>query len=640
MKTTMANLTHLLSDVSVWKSELHILSKMVYKKHAQRRREKTLQGLKRIKSCLERFCAFEGVKYLEDITRSLDSVDLDDNAAYLPSRQMLEFVLVRLMGMAALLTQTMAYCVHTFITVQHDLEIGILIPQSMLFLSIISRIWILSNSTCIYMVTWYNSLQKCMDHLEPTQVVWLEDPSILPVCLSKWLEKFEKKTCATERASVVMTELATPHANQKQDRGPSLQQAKTHGFVEEEPESILMTGQEGNFDDSEVIEEDLGSSVSRNDFASETNTNNKTRKADVVEGGVIEISEEQAFNRFKLANSLDDLLELVIKTNCQNHGGLYRNRCVKRLQKLMVMSQEKKQGVAKLLRKGQISVRKFLRMNTETKNVELSMIQDNVSQKQHKVISLEELKVQQDVRKMLLNFKRNHLIYLDREGRCLQIDDHQCAKIVQTALKKCMNRLRKNPDSAKQSINKAVKVVSSVVDQLQRDTSVLLEDDSFHTNTKQRQKSPCQVKGLDSNMSAKRNMERKKKTTKMSPAKSVEILAEGNIGKGKIKTKLSETETLENNVKRKLGKKNRKLNMSDETAMEVDAVEKVDNKKCKMEMTNSKKVHKKIPKNIDHDRQKTKRSSIESVDLIPKKKKILKKMKTKSKKALQCTVPQ
>ncbi|XP_069119309.1 nucleolus and neural progenitor protein-like [Argopecten irradians] len=126
MKTTMADISHLLSDMVVWKSELHILSKIVYKKHAQRRREKTLQGLKRIESCLDRICAFEGINFLEDISSSLETVDLDDESVYLPSKQMLQFVLVKLMGLAALLTQTAGYSVHTFIAAQHDLEIGLI----------------------------------------------------------------------------------------------------------------------------------------------------------------------------------------------------------------------------------------------------------------------------------------------------------------------------------------------------------------------------------------------------------------------------------------------------------------------------------------------------------------------------------
>ncbi|XP_060085812.1 uncharacterized protein LOC132565196 [Ylistrum balloti] len=603
MATIMTNLTHLLSDISVLKSELHILSKMIYKKNSQRRREKTLQGLKRIESCVERFCAFEDIKYLEDISSSLNSVDLSDNSTYMPSKQMLEFVLVRLMGLAALLTQTTAYCVHTFLTVQHDLEIGIFIPQSLLFLSVISRIWVLSKSTCIYMVTWYDSLQKCLNYLEPTQVVWLEDPGILPVSLGKWLEKFDRKTLTAERATAVMTELGTPCSNQMLEP-ESPQQAKTHGCVEldEDPKPVETTDQEEDYNDSDMIDEDLGCSVSRIDFAPKTNPKNKAMKTFGDQENVAKLSMKQAVKDLKLVTSLEDLLELVMKTDFQNNGDLHKHNCVKRLQHLMLISKKRKkqQDVAKFVRKGQISVRKFFMLTTR-ENEETSMIQDNLSKKHQKVVRLEEMETLQDVRKNLLNFKRCRSIFI--HGRCVQIDDQQCANTIRTALRKCINRLKKNPDSAKQSINKALKVISSAVVQLQEVTA-------------------CEIKGrkkmkkqkLESTLETGR-VDKKKRKFEKGEAKTMDTNAERNIEKKERKSKKSNTMTVEANTKQNIEKKKRKKEIADGKTIGVNAGGKVEKRKADIAKT--------LPIETDKNTfRRTRRvSSMDNVDVIPRKKK-------------------
>ncbi|OWF38679.1 uncharacterized protein LOC110466003 [Mizuhopecten yessoensis] len=575
MKTTMANLTHLLSDVSVWNSEEHILSKMVYKNHSQRRREKTLQGLKRIKSCVERFCALEEIKYLEDITSSLEAADLNDDNAYLPSRQMLEFVLVRLMGVAALLTQTSAYCVYTFLTVQQDLETGIFIPQSMVFLSVASRIWALSKSTCIYMITWYNTLQKCLEHLEPTQVVWLEDPGILPVCLGKWLEGFDRKSLPTERATVVMTELAKPCADQRLDAGSPTQQTTTHGFVknDKEAESIVTTDQEETSDDSEDMDEDLGCSISRNDFSSKKKTRNKKNKKCIVQDQKTKISANQAIEELELVDSLEDLLQLVIRTECPNVGGLYRKKCVERLHKLMVVSSTKKkhQNQAKFVKKGKISVRKFLLLNVRT---ESSVVQeDSMSHKQLRVVELEELQTQQHVKNLLVNFRRNNSIFL--QGRCVRIDDQKCARRIRITLKQCLSKIKRNSDATEQLVNKAVKVVTSVVEQIEGDTPDISEDQANESiwESEQAENTPCKINSVKKGkkdrledalkITAKARKEKKKKM-EMSDAKTVDIETPRSITPLKRKTSTEEIGDIipEKKKTKTSGTKKQKLKLS------------------------------------------------------------------------------
>ncbi|XP_060083917.1 uncharacterized protein LOC132563181 [Ylistrum balloti] len=159
-----------------------------------------------------------------------------------------------------------------------------------------------------------------------------------------------------------MTELGTPCSNQMLEP-ESPQQAKTHGCVEldEDPKPVETTDQEEDYNDSDMIDEDLGCSVSRIDFAPKTNPKNKAMKTFGDQENVAKLSMKQAVKDLKLVTSLEDLLELVMKTDFQNNGDLHKHNCVKRLQHLMLISKKRKkqQDVAKFVRKGQISVRKF-----------------------------------------------------------------------------------------------------------------------------------------------------------------------------------------------------------------------------------------------------------------------------------------
>lgn len=459
---------------------------------------------------------------------------------------------------------------------------------------------VLSKSTCIYIVTWYNSLQKCLDYLEPTQVVWLEDPSMLPVCLKEWLVKFERKTGETERAAVVMTDLATPQVDQKLDTEAPLQKVQTHDNIEhEEPARVAILNKDEDVeDDSAEIEEDLGSSISRNDFVSKPKANSIKGK-EGVQGGSKCISVDQALERAELAKTLEDLVELVENSECQQCDHLQRNKCVKRLRKLITMSKDRKQkAMTRILRKGQMSVGKFLSLTKGSVIQESSTIKDNVCQKQHQRLSLEELQEKQDVRNMMLNFKRTHLIYLDREGKYLQIDDPDSVKVIQVALRKCCNRLKKNPDSTKQSINKAVKVISSVVDRIQHDNSVISVDEEYGRNFRPSQvpNTTCKVKGkkkiklLDSSCKqfVTEGVKRKKKALKTNRADMMKIQTDGK----------EEVVSMEKNLQQKL-KKKRKLNISEEMSIGTAPGKKFTRKKQKTIMNDREKLHKIIPKDMD-----------------------------------------
>uniref|UniRef100_K1RXZ8 Nucleolus and neural progenitor protein-like N-terminal domain-containing protein n=1 Tax=Magallana gigas TaxID=29159 RepID=K1RXZ8_MAGGI len=90
--------------------EKFILSRIIYKLNAQLRSEKTLQCLKRIKVCLSKLTEMKMEKTVEDYLGILKQSNLMARTPYLPSQQMIEHLLVRLIGARYLYRQIANFC--------------------------------------------------------------------------------------------------------------------------------------------------------------------------------------------------------------------------------------------------------------------------------------------------------------------------------------------------------------------------------------------------------------------------------------------------------------------------------------------------------------------------------------------------
>ncbi|XP_076463770.1 uncharacterized protein LOC143295950 isoform X2 [Babylonia areolata] len=168
--------------------EYFVLNRMLYMKHGQLRRDKALQGLKQIRTCLKKIFALGLERSVKEMNSHFeDAVVQEGIRVYLPSRQMWEHLLTLFLGAAALLRTTASRCANVFLHVHKHLSAGMLIPTNLLFLAMLSRIWACCQGLCLELQSWYAILKPVAGVLQPTQVAWLPEGEDLPGDLSVWL---------------------------------------------------------------------------------------------------------------------------------------------------------------------------------------------------------------------------------------------------------------------------------------------------------------------------------------------------------------------------------------------------------------------------------------------------------------------
>nr|CAD7571416.1 unnamed protein product [Timema californicum] len=111
-----------------------------------------------------------------------------DVEAYLPSRQMLEFVLVRIQSFARLFCHVVRCCEQAALYLKMKLSGGHMWIVSLLFFAQVSRIWAYSRFLTLSSCKWYSSLLAFLQVLPRSPMPWLPPDYELPTDLAQWLD--------------------------------------------------------------------------------------------------------------------------------------------------------------------------------------------------------------------------------------------------------------------------------------------------------------------------------------------------------------------------------------------------------------------------------------------------------------------
>lgn len=355
-----------LSNLSPWSTEQFVLSRLIYKMNCQFRNNKSLQMLKRVQVCVSRYCEMKILQHVKELKELLKSDSISSIEVFLPSRQMLESLLVQMMGAAALLTQTARYCLNAYEYLKANLEIGYFIPQNMLFLSVICRIWALCRSTCLYYVSWYNQLYDMLDHLEAAKVPWLTEDILLPSDLNKWIKQEN-----SDFEDLKMGSSSVPAEEEIQSRFPL---------------SSCVNGEFLNDRDNKEMEddsEDVGCPISRTGEDVEKSELHFPSNSDIE----MNISKEDKTDhasflqlysdKISACNSLKHLKKLpksILKQNLNDEQKLKVQHCTAKLKKFKIKETE--------LKKRGKNTRKYIDMGRNCVNLLLNSLDKERTEKQ------------------------------------------------------------------------------------------------------------------------------------------------------------------------------------------------------------------------------------------------------------------
>ncbi|KAF4518832.1 hypothetical protein B566_EDAN008161 [Ephemera danica] len=190
LKSICSELFSTLQKNEALQTEAALLSRMIYKNRNKFRFDKGFQNMRKVHRCLRRYLQLDFCSALQNFMDCLPSNFKD---MYLPSRQMLEYILVRLMGLASLLHQSCTFCeTGAYLLHQERIHLGHSWNIPAVFLAIAARIWSLCELWQKSVIWSYQKLLEFLSKLPSTKSLWLPQDCLLPPDLFSWLGKERK----------------------------------------------------------------------------------------------------------------------------------------------------------------------------------------------------------------------------------------------------------------------------------------------------------------------------------------------------------------------------------------------------------------------------------------------------------------
>lgn len=163
-----------------------VLSRCIYRMSLQFRGDKGFKYMQKTNSLLKKLLNFN---ILKDFNYFYYSVPQKyDKDMYLPTRQMLEYLLVRLQGYSQLSSRVVESAQTTAEFMRGRLVLGHLWVTAAVNLSLASRIWQLCKNLTEHCCVLYDDLLPLREKLIPLGQMWLKQGYVFPEELKVWLD--------------------------------------------------------------------------------------------------------------------------------------------------------------------------------------------------------------------------------------------------------------------------------------------------------------------------------------------------------------------------------------------------------------------------------------------------------------------
>lgn len=168
-------------------TEAATLSRLIYRMKSMFRGDKGFKAIEKINHCLRHYLSLNLTPIYDNFFRTIPW-DSSEKFLYCPTRQMLEYILVRTQGLAALLCRIVhtsmeaAFLFKTRMSTGHNWQV------SLLCLGVASRIWALSKHILASCVKWYSAMLPFLDIFQVNGPLWLPEEYSFPHDLTKWLD--------------------------------------------------------------------------------------------------------------------------------------------------------------------------------------------------------------------------------------------------------------------------------------------------------------------------------------------------------------------------------------------------------------------------------------------------------------------
>ncbi|KAL3269818.1 hypothetical protein HHI36_008876 [Cryptolaemus montrouzieri] len=167
------------------KLETTLLSRVTYRMKAKFRNSKDFQTLEKVKKCVMIFSQMDVSKKLEHLLSVLPTTN--DDQVFLPTKNMVDFILVLLQGVGKILDRTIEMCKLTAEYYECRFRLGHFWKIALVAIGLVSRIHILSLNIVKFTCLFYVRLLPYSHKLKNSGTEWLPKDYVLPKDLKEWL---------------------------------------------------------------------------------------------------------------------------------------------------------------------------------------------------------------------------------------------------------------------------------------------------------------------------------------------------------------------------------------------------------------------------------------------------------------------
>ncbi|XP_060529060.1 uncharacterized protein LOC132703674 [Cylas formicarius] len=166
--------------------EAAILARTIYRMKMKFRNSKEFKTLEKINRALKNYYS---VNVVRDLKQFLDLLprEYDDESTYLPTKNMLCYILIRLQGLAKVMTRIYDSCEIAADLFKKRLLVGHFWKIAIIAYAMVSRIFILVKFCTKFICDTYGKLYSYLSCLKNPGVEWLPEGYVLPADLREWL---------------------------------------------------------------------------------------------------------------------------------------------------------------------------------------------------------------------------------------------------------------------------------------------------------------------------------------------------------------------------------------------------------------------------------------------------------------------
>ncbi|XP_071451328.1 nucleolus and neural progenitor protein isoform X2 [Hetaerina americana] len=183
----------ILMDQKLLHVEAALLSRIIYRMKTKFRHDKGLKSMEKVNRCLLQYLRLNLASVYGNfsfcIKPSIEAGMTSEQTRMMvaPSRQMLEFLILRTLGFVKLLCKAAQYCEDAAIYLKDRMNLGHSWNYALVAISIISRIWCLTKYLVLSACEHYKNIVPFLDKLEYIGQLWNGFETRYPVDVDSWL---------------------------------------------------------------------------------------------------------------------------------------------------------------------------------------------------------------------------------------------------------------------------------------------------------------------------------------------------------------------------------------------------------------------------------------------------------------------